>query len=244
MRFASPRKRRAVVCLPLKSKKRLKLSKSSSPSTSIIVSPSAQSTLETEMSTSFQSVEDDSHASISTYPDCVSNDSLIRNQETTNDLQVTLNAALMSRIEVLEQENTTLRRNVIVAGKKPFRIQDIMHDDTLIRAYTGFPSNEILLAFFQFLGPVVNHLKYWGTSTNSCSRKKKLDPLNCLFLTLVKLRLNLSEQDLAFRFGLSTSTVSRYFITWVCFLYNHLKEIDWSPSIEQVAGTLPHYIQG
>ena len=91
-----------------------------------------------------------------------------------------------------------------------------------------------------FLGPVVNHLKYWGTSTNSCSQRKKLDPLNCLFLTLVKLRLNLSEQDLAFRFGLSTSTVSRYFITWVCFLYNHLKEIDWSPSIEQVAGTLPH----
>ena len=121
-RFASPRKRRAVVRLPLKSKKRLKLSKSSSPSTSIIVSPSAQSTLETEVSTSFQSVEDDSHASISTYPDCVSNDSLIRNQETTNDLQVTLNAALMSRIEVLEQENTTLRRNVIVAGIFVYKI--------------------------------------------------------------------------------------------------------------------------
>ena len=136
-RFASPSKRRAVVRLPLKSKKRPKLSKSSSPSASVIVSPSAQSTLETEVSTSLQSVEDDSHASISTYPDCVSNDSLIRNQEMTNDLQVTHNVGLMSRIEVLEQENTTLRRNVIVADKKPFRIKDIMHDDALIRAYTG-----------------------------------------------------------------------------------------------------------
>ena len=34
--------------------------------------------------------------------------------------------------------------------------------------------------------------------------------------------------------------MSRYFITWISFLYNHLKEIDWCPSAEQVSGTLPH----
>ena len=34
------------------------------------------------------------------------------------------------------------------------------------------------------------------------------------------------------RFQVSTSTVSRYFITWICFLY-------WFPSREQIAGTLP-----
>ena len=34
--------------------------------------------------------------------------------------------------------------------------------------------------------------------------------------------------------------VSRYITTWICFLYHHLREIDWVPPVEQVTGTLPH----
>ena len=29
-------------------------------------------------------------------------------------------------------------------------------------------------------------------------------------------------------------------INWICFLYHYLKELDWSPSADQVMGTLPH----
>ncbi len=133
-----------------------------------------------------------------------------------------------------------MKRSLEISSKKPFQLEDIAHDDRLVRAYTGFPSYALLLAFYDFLGPAVNHLRCWGTKECSCRRQKKLNPLNCLFLTLIKLRLNLTEQDLAFRFGISTSTVSRYFITWVCFLYNHFKEIEWCPSADQVACTLPH----
>ena len=67
-----------------------------------------------------------------------------------------------------------------------------------------------------------------------------LDPLNQLFITLMKLKLNLQEQDLACRFGMSASVVSKYFITWVCFLYSHLREIDWMPTVDQVKGTMPY----
>ena len=67
----------------------------------------------------------------------------------------------------------------------------------------------------------------------------KLDPLNQLFLALIKLKLNLPHRDLAHRFGISVSVVSKYFITWICFLYCHLREIDWMPTVEQVKGTLP-----
>ena len=63
--------------------------------------------------------------------------------------------------------------------------------------------------------------------------------MNQLFLTLVKLRLNLMLKDLSFRFGLSVTQISRYLTTWICFLYHHLKEIDWMPSVEQVMGTMP-----
>ena len=98
-----------------------------------------------------------------------------------------------------------------------------------------------MLSFYNFLGPAVNTLTYWGTKRKThTKRRKKLDSLNQLFLTLIKLKLDRNIRDLAFRFQVSTTTVSRYFITWVCFLYNELKEANWFPTKEQVAGTLPH----
>ena len=106
----------------------------------------------------------------------------------------------------------------------------------LVQFYTGLLSYTVFLAFFEFLGPVVEHLNYWGSKEGHRrrSRSKKLDPKNQLFLTLVKLKLNLKLRDLALRFGLSTSMTSRYLTTWICFLYQHLKEIDWMPTVEQV----------
>lgn len=67
--------------------------------------------------------------------------------------------------------------------------------------------------------------------------ESKLDPLNQL--TLIKLRLNLPFKDLAFRFRISKGLVSRYFTTWVCFIYQQLKEIHWSPEVDQVFATQP-----
>ena len=42
----------------------------------------------------------------------------------------------------------------------------------------------------------------------------KLDPLNQLFLTLIKLKLNLPHRDLAHRFGISVSVdqITMFFV--------------------------------
>ena len=40
-------------------------------------------------------------------------------------------------------------------------------------------------------------------------RMMKLDPMNQLFMTLMKLRINLKTLDLSYRFGISVSAVSR-----------------------------------
>ena len=40
--------------------------------------------------------------------------------------------------------------------------------------------------------------------------------------------------NLALHFDISTSLVSRYFTTWICFLYHHLKEMDWIRSVLRV----------
>ena len=227
-RFASPKKRPVCIRVPAPPRKRHKHSKQSL----------VDDTPSPSHSPSVLSVVTECDASTSTLGESELNSpSLPTSRE---DLEITVSAAMMARIKMLEQENASLKFSLEMSLRKPFRLDHISHDERLMRSYTGFSSYVILLAFFDFLGPAVNHLEYWGTKEGSRSRKKKLDPINCLFLTLIKLRLNLTEQDLAFRFGISTSTVSWYFITWICFLYNHLKEIEWCPSAEQVASTLPH----
>ena len=150
-----------------------------------------------------------------------------------------LNTALVTRIEALEATNRQLCTQ-LSTHKRDFRLEHIADDDSLIHFYTGFQSYELLLAFFEFLGPAVDNLTYWGSKKSEMrKRKSKLDALNQFFLTLIKLRLNLRERDIAYRFGIATSTVSKYFITWICFLYHHLSEVQWSPSVEQIKGTLP-----
>ena len=59
------------------------------------------------------------------------------------------------------------------------------------------------------------------------------------FGVLVRLRLGLLEQDLADRFNLSTSTVSRIFSTWINFLFVKLQEIPLWPPREVVRSRMP-----
>ena len=124
--------------------------------------------------------------------------------------------ALIARIEFLEAENESLKKSQKITSPY-FRIELIQHDDRLVRFYTGFISFAVYLAFFNFLGEVVHHLNYWGSKAASHTRKRvqKLNPMNQLFLVLVKLRFNLKTEDFAFWFGLSSSQISRYIATWI-----------------------------
>lgn len=120
-------------------------------------------------------------------------------------LPTLLSHALLSRIELLESENVQLKS--LAKEKSNFRIEHIEYNDKLVSVYTGFVSFMVFTAFFEFLGPVVEHLNYWGEKegVRQRRRKRKLDPKNQLFLALVKLKLNLKLSDIAYRFGLLTA---------------------------------------
>lgn len=109
-------------------------------------------------------------------------------------------------LKLLKAENRSLKSTTVF---QHFRVEQV-HNDKLFQFYTGFISCVVFFAFYEFLGPVVNELNYWGSKTHSHKQHStcKLDPINQLFLTLVKLRLNLKVQDLVLRFGLSTGSVS------------------------------------
>ena len=107
-----------------------------------------------------------------------------------------------------------------------FRLQHISNDDAKVRFYIGFSTISALRTCYDYLGPSVNHLKYWSSSLvtdessmkSNTGRKRILPPMEEFFLVLVRLRLGLLEEDLAYRFGVSQSTVSRIIITWINFL--------------------------
>lgn len=57
-------------------------------------------------------------------------------------------------------------------------------------------------------------------------------------MTLIKLKLNLKHLDLALQFGASIVYVSRCVMSWIYFIYQHFKEIDWMPAVDQAIGTM------
>ena len=77
----------------------------------------------------------------------------------TANVQVTVNAALTSQIELLEVENRRLKNQLQVVVQSSFRIKCISHDDALVSLYIGFSTFDVLRAFFRFLGPSVGRLQ-------------------------------------------------------------------------------------
>ena len=70
-----------------------------------------------------------------------------------DDVYFAVNAALMAKIEMLVSENIALKNKFVTTEKSPLGLEDIyiMHDDHLVKTYTGFPSYKLLIAFFNFL---------------------------------------------------------------------------------------------
>ena len=131
----------------------------------------------------------------------------------------------------------TLEGELLRVNKCLFRLENIVKIDKMVSFYTGLPSYSALKTCFKFLGPAVHFLHYSrGKTSESISEKRfrphALSPLEECFLVLVRLRLGLMEQDLAYRFGVSQSTVSRVTISWIYFMYLHFKQVLLWPSKE------------
>ena len=142
-----------------------------------------------------------------------------------NDEEV---SKLTARVAELEKEVSILRRDSDL-GVTKFRLQSIAGDDTKVTFYTGFPSYAHLKACFDFGGPAASRLLYRDSRRvlhqSNKGRPRSLSPMDEFFLTLVRLRLGLLEDDIAYRFGVSQSTVSRIFTSWINFMYLQLKQI-------------------
>lgn len=114
-------------------------------------------------------------------------------------------------------------------------------DDAAIRFYTGFPSYKHMKFFFDFVRPCAEGMTYCYASGERDNRpgSRNMLLIDELFMFCVRLKLGLFELDLAHRFNIHISSVSRKLITWTNFLYFLLgSQVIW-PSREMVQKFMP-----
>ena len=114
-------------------------------------------------------------------------------------------------------------------NRKSYPMQvSLKKDGRLLSFYTGLTSMTVFLAVFNFISSVIPQ------TANS-----KLTHFECFILTLMKLRLNLSNYDLAFRFAVSESTVGRVFSKWINAMDSRLSPLIKWPDRESLQKTMP-----
>ncbi|XP_064485722.1 uncharacterized protein LOC135398196 [Ornithodoros turicata] len=144
---------------------------------------------------------------------------------------------LRSELAIAQAENQELEQVT------PFGIAKFKGDDDDIQFYTGLPSYGHFCALLSFLDPGENGkniIRNEGTRRSEQSgRPQKVSVENQLFLVLVKLRLGLFHKHLGTLFGISISTVSRIFSTWIDFMYLQLAQLPLWLSREAVDEAMP-----
>ncbi|XP_018431998.1 PREDICTED: uncharacterized protein LOC108804655 [Nanorana parkeri] len=106
-----------------------------------------------------------------------------------------------------------------------FCMNSIKNDGKWVRFYTGFDSYEHLADFLSFLTADQRLCSGKIRKRSEVGPQSALSLEDQLLLVLTRLRLGLLLQDLAFRFRVSESTVSRYWLNWTDLLYARLTQI-------------------
>jgi len=144
------------------------------------------------------------------------------------------------------------KENAVLLGRQ-FSLDKIKDDSAAVLFYTGFPSYEALISFYNYIKPKLSKTQYrkgenlvkesqpYQVDDKKCKPgpSRKLSCLDEFLLVLMRLKAGLFVQDLADRFGISTSLVSRICITWINLLYFELKDMFPFPTQELVRKNMP-----
>ena len=162
------------------------------------------------------------------------NSSLIDNVEEINSSNLSeLNHSnvqtdlTLSNVSAIEDELTRLNKKLYDLRDKNNKLKvgisvwfEGKHEK--VHFYTGLPSFEILMVLFNYLSVVLPR------SANTI-----LTPFQEFVLTLMLLCLNLTLNDLGYRFNVSKTTASTVFLKWLDIMFVRLKPLIKWPEREQ-----------
>ena len=114
---------------------------------------------------------------------------------------------------------------------QPFNEEYFANHEDRVRFYTGLPGFDVLKAAFTFVSPCITRMS------------KTLTLFQEFIMVVMKLRLNVPLQDLAFRFDVSLSTVSRTFSAWMTAMDIRLSPLILWPEREELWRTMPKSFQ-
>ena len=145
--------------------------------------------------------------------------------------ELTRGHILLFQQELIEANEKIRKLEGLVKGTRQFTAEATLTNDSFVQFYTGLPNAEILNALYEFAAP------------KETSALSKLTLFQELMLTLIKLRLNSSMQDLAYRFSIHCSTVSRIFLKWVIILDTRLNPLLLCPERDDLRRTMPEWFR-
>ena len=165
-------------------------------------------------------------------------DDMVASANTTDDVfypvntvtvatQTDMTVMVLSALEEDNQRLTTEFAEVRVAKGYPSQ-DDLKGNEKVLRFYTGLSSFTVLMALFRIVSVAIPE-----------GGAAKLSQFDSFTLTLMKLRLNASNYDLGFRFGVSESTISRTFAKWIEAMDIRFPFLITWPDRDSVRKTMP-----
>ena len=172
-------------------------------------------------------------------------------------------------IEEMEQEIKELKRQLQYMQRQNddlidrlFTLENLKSKDSSATFYSGFPIWETCMVVYTFLDPGEKgeNISYWlstnpgafsdyteenkaDESLTKKGRARSLRSQDEFLMLMCRLRQGFHEDHLAHLFNVSTSTVSRIFITWINFMYFKFGHINIWHSREVVDRTMPEAFQ-
>ena len=127
-------------------------------------------------------------------------------------------------------------------------IERVKESDHLVSLHTGLPTYNHFKWVYDEVSPAAETMQYWkgiNTGDTRSNQNLKRGPTrvlslqNELLLTLMKLKLNLTEDYIAYLFKVSTSLVSAVISTWIPLLAKELSGLLYWPSRQEIAQCYP-----
>ena len=156
-------------------------------------------------------------------------DSFTNNLYTQTDIDNDALTAMESELQALQAKNTQLHEQ-IKSNNKNFDVSSFKDNNEKVLFFTGIQTWHILFTLYSYLSPYL-------------STQRSLNGFQMLIMTLMKLRLNISNVFLAYLFGLSSSTVSRILTEMIDIMFIRMKPLILWPSREALWKTMPLQFQ-